>query len=418
VKSQLLVGFLGASAGLFAAPSALAQGTPQNLIGGSFGAAVGVALQQQVFCKPGAVLCPLPIPPPPAPFAGGTAYDSFQQVIWETNGFLWMGVSAVSNPPCVVVCPPVAVPGLPANVFLTGLAFDDLTRTLIAIDSANFIRTYVVPPAGCPVPGFICPLGGVIPPNLQTGGLAYSEKHNLLYFSASNFAGGAPNTVIQVSRAPVNPCVPICPFGVPICPVAPQLGPITGMAFDDASDDLYITDGAVVMKLSMNIAVSPCAIRAVVCCAQPLPGAYHGLDIESSHMLPVGAPCTWVPCAACPQLALVANSDPSIGNATYGVTVTGAPVPSNAAVSLGFPGCTAGVPLWCGLFYPPLALNIVLPPFALAGAPPCAGTGIQPIPIPVNYNLCGFSFCAQAVVLCPGGGIGLTNALNGTLTDS
>lgn len=400
------------------AAGAFAQGTPQALIGGAT-AAGGTALARQIWCQPSAALCNLPmLPPPAAPFAGGTAYNSFNQVAWTSNGPLLLGVSATSVPPCAVVCGPVPVPGLPAGSLVAGLAFDELGQTLIAIDSTPSIRTFATPPVGCPVPGFVCNLAGVFPPNLTPGGLAYSEKNNLLYFSVSNFAGGAPMSLIFATRAPQNPCVPLCAIPVPLaCPAGPQLGPITGLAFDDATDDLYLTDGVVLMRLTMNIAISPCAVAATACCVRPLVGPYHGLELEPSHPLTVGAACTAAPCPVCPAMALGTSADPTVGT-PFNLSVNNAPSPGNVVLFMGFPGCTAGVPIFCGLFHPSLAVLVGLPAVPLVGPAPCGGAGGLGFPIPLNYALPGLSFCVQGVVVCAGAGLGLTNALNATITDN
>lgn len=393
-----------------------AQGSPQVLIGGARAAPVGF-LQQQAWCRPAVALCNLPYPQPPLPFAGGTAYNSLNQVVWDSNGPLLVGASATSVPPCALSCGPIPVPGLPAGAVVCGLAFDELSQTLIAIDNTPSIRTFIVPPVGCPIPGFVCPLLNVFPPILQPGGLAFSEKNQLLYFSVSNFAGGAPQTLIFATRAPANPCVPLCATPVPGCPNGVQLGPVTGLAFDDATDDLYVTDGAIVMRLTLNIAVTPCTIAAVNCCQQPLVATYYGLELEASHPTTVGVSCLGAPCPACPAMALSTSGDPTVGM-PYPLTVSNGPMPSNAIPFIGFPGCTPGFPIFCGRFHPPLAPLIQLPGFALAGAAPCGGSGTLVLPIPLNYAICGLSFCVQAIVLCPGPGIGLTNALNATVTDN
>lgn len=93
-------------------------------------------------------------------------------------------------------------------------------------------------------------------------------------------------------------------------------------------------------------------------------------------------------------------------------------MPSNAVPALGFPGCTPGVPIFCGRFHPSLVTLLVLPGLALAGPAPCGGSATLFVPIPLNYALCGLSFCSQEVVVCAGLGLGLTNALNATITDN
>ena len=391
---------------------ASAQGTPQALIGGA--ALPGPMLQRQTICAPAARLCPIPYPPPPAPFAGGTAYDPHGQVIWDSNGP--MLVAMPLPPACAPICPPLPVPGLVPPALVTGLAYDEGPSLLLVVDSTAVVTILRVPRAAPCAPLLLrsCPLGPLVPPGFTPGGLAFSEASNRLFVAISSFAGGPPGNLILV-LGPGAGCAPLCQLPLPACLGVPPLGPITGLAFDDASNSLLATDGVVVQQLAL--APGLCGIAAARCCPAPLAATYYGLDLQASHPLAVGKSCLGAPCPACPAMALAtAGGDPVPGNRGFALVLNGAPPGVPVTTLLNFPGCGGGVPLLCGTFFPRLAGVVALPPVTTAGGA-CAGTATLPVPIPLSYAFCGVSLCFQDVLVCPGLGLGLTNAIDVTITD-
>ena len=398
-----------------------AQGTPSALIGGAFNAAAGPMIQRQVWCTPGVPLCLPVLGPPVMPFAGGTAYDPGTQTIWNSDGLLLTGLSALSVPPCAPVCPPVPCPGLPAGAFVCGLAFAEDTRSLWVIDSTPALMELTFVGGPCPVPLRRCGLAGVIPPTHTPGGLAYSEKLRMVLYSVSMWGVVPPNNLVFI--APSNaPCAPVCMVPWNACGAVAALGAITGLAYDDCTDTMYATDGALLANGVLRFVPPNCQLLRQQCCNLPVIAAYYGLCIEPSHPVARGMSCTAAPCPNCPALAMSTTSDPTLGNARFALQVSNAPAGSVLICMLGPGPCTPGIPVLCGLYYPilppaPVMFGIV----GLGGPAPCGGSGAAALPVPMDVSLCGSTVCVQGLVLClaaPGPGVGLTNALDLTITDT
>src|SRR5690606_18634492 len=79
---------------LLAAALAGAHASAQSLIGGAHSPATGPILARQDLCTASERLCAPLLAPPPAPFAGGTAYDPTRQAVWNTDGVSLVGLSA------------------------------------------------------------------------------------------------------------------------------------------------------------------------------------------------------------------------------------------------------------------------------------------------------------------------------------
>jgi hypothetical protein len=395
---------------LVAAPAA------QRLIGGAHSPATGPILATQNVCAPSARLCGPLLAPPPLPAAGGTAYDPRRQVVWNTDGPTLAGVQRLASAPCsAFYCPPAPAP-LPAGALATGLAFDESRDAVWMIDnspSLSLLRLSAT--ARCPALAARCSLAAVIPPTHTPGSLAFSERLQMVFWSSSVFGGGAAANIVYVARAN-DPCTVICRitlFGTVGCGGG-VLGPITGMAFDDCTDRIYVTDGVRVLS---GVFLQPCGATSFACCAAALVAPYYGLDIEAEHPVRVGASCLQAACGACPSLSLSAVGDPSLGNPAFALRISGAPTGGLSAIALSAGPCGAGLPLWCGLLHPAFPPGFVFP-LPLAGGGACGGTATQPLPIPMMPWTCGLKLCAQGAILCVPAGNGLTNALELTLSDS
>jgi hypothetical protein len=392
--------------------------TPQALMGGAVSGSGVPFLQRQVYCNSAKSICSPILAVPPANFAGGTAYEPGREIIWDSDGVRLTGVRVDSVPPCRPVCTPTVVPGLPASALVTGLAFADApNKVLFVADSTPEIMTLLVPPTtACPIFQARCSLANIIPAGHRPGGLAYSEKHKVLFYSSSNFAGGPAMNVVYAAPS-ANPCAPLCKFVPPSC-TGFVLGPITGLAYDDGRNALYLTDGKALQRFVIVPSTAGCQPQPVDCCTAPVVGPYYGLELEPSHATQTGAPCTSAPCPACPLMELDAAGDPVVGNATFALQLTNSPASGSLFAFLGAGPCTAGIPVFCGLFHPswaPVSLGSV----PLGGSGPCNGSAAFPLPIPASYALIGITVCVQGVVVCtPGVGLGLTNALGLQITDN
>jgi hypothetical protein len=407
--------------------TALAAAQPTfTLVGGADQAGIPL-IQRQVVCQPATPLCQPILALPTARCAGGSAVDPIRQVVWDTDGPTLVSVlSTVNGGPCRVVCAPMPVPGLTVGALASGLAFEeDATGAgaLWSIDTTFRLQRMTWPTRSCPGPGPSCTVGPFMPtPNHCPGGLAISEVHQTVFFSASDFGGGAPNNRVFGAGLTPFPCTPICRMQVPGCATVP-LGPITGLAFDDCTSTMFLTDGRVtlVARYVPPGGGLPCQLQPISCCVQPV-GRWYGLCVEPVHARNVGQACTSAPCPNCAaSMALNAVGDASLGNVAFGYRLTGAPpgVPAFCMINIG--GCTPGVPVLCGLFHVPLAPPPVnLGAVATVGGA-CAGVAFHGLPIPLAPNLCGIQLSAQDVILCPAGtgfGFGLSNAVCTTISDT
>jgi len=396
-----------------------------TLVGGAVQGGIPL-IQRQVQCQPSTPLCQPILAAPIAAAAGGSAVDPIRQVVWDTDGVRLVSVpSPLNGATCTTVCGPIAVPGVPASAFASGLAFEEDTTgagALWCVDTAFGLQRFAWPTRSCPGVGQRCSIAAFMPtPNHLPGGLAISELHGTIFYSASDFTGGAPNN--WVFGAPLsNPCQPNCRLQIVGC-AAVGLGPITGLAFDDCTSTMYLTDGRVT---AAGVYSPPgtgvaCQLRIVNCCVQQV-GRWYGLCVEPAHERKVGRSCTSTPCPACAAtMQLDAVGDASLGNTQFGYRLTGAPpgVPAFCLINVG--ACTAGIPLLCGLVHLPLVPPPVnLGAMATVGGA-CAGVAFHGLPIPLSPNLCGIDLSAQDVILCPaslGFGFGLSNAVCTTISDT
>jgi len=389
----------------------------QRLLGGAHAPATGPVLASQSLCLPSVRRCSPLLAPPATPFAGGTAYDPRRQVVWDTDGTQLGGWLLLVSAPCSTPhCRPGPAP-VPAGALATGLAFDETRDALWMVDSSPSLSLLrLTSAASCPTLTARCSLAGVIPPTHVPGGLAFSENRQLVLWSSSVFGAGAPANIVYVAAA-ANPCVVTCRitlFGTVGCGGGP-LGPIVGMAYDDCTDRIYVTDGSKVLRARF---VPPCGALEFECCAAAVVAPYYGLDLEADHPASIGRACLQASCGTCTGLALGAVGDPALGNAGFALRVRGAPVGALAVLALHPGPCAAGLPLWCGLYHPaaiPPAVTLALP---LAGAGTCGAEGEVPLPVPMAPWLCGAKLCAQAAIFCVPSGHGLTNALELPFSDS
>ncbi|MBK8975918.1 MAG: hypothetical protein IPM29_08315 [Planctomycetes bacterium] len=351
-----------------------------------------------------------------------------QRVVFDSDGLSLVGVSVLTyGGTCSVTCAPMSPPGITPGSLVTGLAFEEdgtSTGALWSLDSAGGLQRLGWQTRSCPGPGTLCSIAPFLPsPNHIPGGLAISEAHGLVFYSASVFTGGAPDN--WVFAAPLaNPCQPTCSLQVGSCnPVfGPVLGPITGLAFHDCYDMLVLTDGINTMTTTFVPARGgfPCSYVAPSCCP-PTRARFHGICIEARHPSTAGVSCLSPPCPSCPSMALSAVGDAVIGNGNFQIRLDYAPQNVPVALLFGLGPCTSGAPFACGQIYLPLAPPPVsLPTGFTSSAGPCLGSVSFPVPVPLSVALCFAQFSAQAAVVCTGTppGLGLTNAVCLSITES
>lgn len=125
----------------------------------------------------------------------------------------------------------------------------------------------------------------------------------------------------------------------------------------------------------------------------------------------VGASCFESTCAVCPGSSLEPVGDALLGNAGFGLTLSDGPV-GGAAIWFFGAGSPASSPLpfACGLLHLPPPL-FELGATSFSGAGNCTAATNLPLPLPADPLLFGAFATAQAAILCPGGSLGLSNAV-------
>jgi hypothetical protein len=354
--------------------------------------------------------CALPMPGSAGlpGFVGGTAWDPTRSGAWVSNGLLL----AEFDDNCVVQCPPMPIPTLGPNAFVTGMEVVEGPNELWLIDSLGNLHRYTnsCPPA---------PLGvcntGLAPTAIGnvTTGLAVDEGRGIVFISYPIFPGGPNRIVVSLLTAP---CVPVSQFVLPPCFTA--FGAVLGLACDWGNAILYATDGTSTVAMSYTFATPVVTPGAITCCPPIAPAAEPmiGLAIRPGRATTIGIPCANGPCPNCPQIHSLRN-DPCLGNAAFTLGLDQAPSSAFVLLAIGSGPCMApGViaPPLCGPLYT-LPLLGTLGPNITGPGLPCSGTTNFNIPLPVSLPLAGVVLSSQCVTICPsstGLGFGMSNCLS------
>jgi hypothetical protein len=403
---------------LLAAALAASVSAQGQLIGlGYDPAVVNVpVILQQTLCQPGARLCPAVgmVNPLAVPWAGGAAYNGRNESMWTTDGILIVE-TRLRN--CQPICRVPAARALGPASFAGGLEILPGPGVMYQVESLPGVAQLhrwdisVCPPvltASCQLP--------LPSPQHVCGGIAIDEVNGEIFYATSVFGALGPANVVL--GAPLNnPCNIVCRIPVQGCGTL-VMGALRGFCFDECRQVMHLTDGNQTLSLR-RAGAGPCQFAQIACCAaSPNTGPYGwvGVDVEPQHAQPVGAACFGVNCVPCPNMALGTIGDPVLGNPTFQLEVTGAPVASVMAIGLSPGGCNVpGLPLLCGNWHPTLGSTFFLPSVPVGGALPCQGTATLPLPIPTNFGLCGAPLCFQGVIVCLASGspgLALTNAVN------
>ncbi|MCR9247965.1 MAG: hypothetical protein NXI31_23285 [bacterium] len=401
-------------ASAFVSASAIAQ-TPDHLVGLTRNAPA--LLHHDHWNCQTLNACPVGIPPTGAgpQSAGGTGWDPVRPGAWISNGLVLAKVS--DN--CQMLCPPMPIPGLATNAFITGIDVVESLNQLLLIDNQGFLHTFsnTCPPQ----PISICQTGLVPQQGASTSGLATDEGNGLIFVAYSNFNTGANNIAI-IPLA--NQCQPIC--RVPVQPPCnPAFRPITGLAVDWGQQALYATDGFQTIAINYSTA-TPCPqFVNYNCCTPPIINLdpMIGLAVRPGGATSTGQSCANGACANCNSVLSLGN-DPNLGNALFRVNLDQAPVGSLAWCIFGTAPCQqpgVSVPGLCGPVYTPQPLLGVLGPNVVGGGLPCSGSTSFGFPLPPWPSLAGWTISAQSVSLCTaaaGVGTAISNCLSFTLQGS
>jgi hypothetical protein len=389
--------------------AALAAQTPPHLVG-----LTRLSNLRHVSHAPCTLLAQCPVPLPAVvvtpPFAGGTAWDPTRSGAWVSDGTLLARV----DDNCVVQCPPMLIPTLGPNAFITGMEVVEGSNQLWMIDNLGNLHFYT---NNCPaVPLGVCNTG-LLPTALGnvTTGLAVDERNGLVFISYPIFPVG-PNRIVVSQLA--APCVPVSQFLLPPCFAG--FGAVTGLAVDWGNQRLYATDG--LATLSMGYAwVAPNVVPGPAgCCPSTIAGdPMVGLAVRPGRATSMGGSCSNGTCLPCPQVSSLRN-DPVLGNLQFAVGIDQAPAGALALLAVGALPCNApggSFPFLCG---PVLAWPLLgtVGPQLLGGVGPCDGSTSFNIPLPIAPWLAGVVVSSQVVTAClpvVGGmpsGFGMTNCLS------
>lgn len=282
------------------------------------------------------------------------------------------GSDLVVLPPCsvpVTVCTPSTV--APAGS-AGGTAYDPVNQVYWHSDGSSLESVFAPTGASCEMP---CAERS---PVANVTGLAFDARDSNLWFLT-----GAPELV----RASV-PRDATCPQVVSRCPLAnviPAGTVAAGLALSEKRGLLFVSasagGNAPINLVLVTATADPCRL---VC----------RIDLGPAFGSPQPEPIT------------------GLGYDDCALSIFNAPANGVAIPILGAGTCGSGIAALCGRFHPPLApLLVVLPALPLSGGSPCTGVATLPIPIAADGSLCGLELCIQAVIACPAGGVGMTNAL-------
>jgi hypothetical protein len=383
--------------------------TPNNLIGLTRASPL-IAQRDHNACASLPFCNPPGMPPAVAqPYAGGTGFDPTRNGVWVSNGPLLAEYDAAT---CVPRCPPAQAPLLSPSAVVTGLEVVESLNQVWMLDSIG--NVYRLSNACPPVVISMCNTGLTLTATNATGGLAVDEKNRLVFYSYSNWVTGVTQVVIASMALP---CQPLQTVTVTACGTAPLRG-CTGLAVDACRQVLYLTDGVLTIGWGYTVAGPAVNFGLQTCCTLPPPIAgdtFVGLAVRSGGATSFGPRCANGACPACPMVHTLRNS-PNLGNATFALDLTGAPLGSLTWCAVGGGPCAAPgtlVPPLCGaIFTGPLLGTIG--PIATAPGAGCGGAVIYPLGLPMIPSLCGSVISSQCVTLCPGPAIGtsLSNCLS------
>ncbi len=363
-------------------------------------------------CDPPIVHCTNVLPPPTVDWAGGAAYDPMRDVVWHTEG---TRILEVDQNTCKSGCLVPATQALGATSRASGLTINPARREMYELETVPgfaAITTWSLSPVNCPQPRSTCRIP--LPTTRhRAGAIAFDQKRDVIYVASSVFGGLTPNNVLLLYRRGDPNCQPFCRIPVSACATG-QLQSIRAMAYDECKDQILISDGRQTSTQAVIWAAGASCptLRPQSCCPLNHPRAefWYGFDIRSITARSLGGSCLPSACPSCPSMSFDAVGAAVPGNGAFGFAFDNAPSGSTGFAFLNVGGCQP-IPFLCGRFYPVVNGSLInIGPIPLGGAGACGGSGFAPVPLPNNFNLCNLLICAQGVVVCPSGGIGLTNA--------
>jgi hypothetical protein len=341
------------------------------------------------------------------PFVGGTGWDPTRPGAWVSNGVLL----AKFDDTCNVQCPPMPIPTLGGNAFITGIEVVEGLNQVWLIDSLGILHFYSNTCPPMPIGTCNTGLGPTAVGNVTTG-LAVDELQGIVFISYPLLPGGL-NTIVVTQLA--APCVPVSQFVLPPCFSA--FGGVLGLACDWGSRILYATDGANTVAMAYGWIAPNVIPGPITCCPAPaVADPMIGLAVRPGRATSVGTACANGSCAPCPQIHTLVN-DPCLGNAQFMLALDQAPAGALTLLALGLGPCMVPAPVLpplCGPLHTIPLLGTMGPNFT-GGVGVCDGATTFSFPLPVAPGLAGQVLSSQCVTICLGGGVmgfGMSNCLS------
>ncbi|MBK9385300.1 MAG: hypothetical protein IPN34_10845 [Planctomycetes bacterium] len=322
--------------------------------------------------------------------AGGIAYGTCTGNVYTTDGFLLVATDLNCNGICRVVIPQIATSGW------TGMAVDEDAGRMYFTDAVH-VGYYDFRPCQFGNLGDFCRLPAGL--NSPLTGVELDPSNGSLW--VCDATGQVANLVLGGGQCRVRQIFRV------LCQGATAPLSLRGITLDPCARALFVTDDqGTVLTLDTAGNVQNCCRYARV---QP---ARHlvGLARRPAPARLFAQGCSGPGCAPCQPRIGVAG-EPVIGSRCFGITLDQAPLGGTAVLMLNLGGPCTQIPIGlCG----PLELgipNFFSPGVAIGGGPgACGGQASFALPIPSNYLLCGLQICGQWIMLCPGGGLGLSDA--------
>ncbi|MEZ5988942.1 MAG: hypothetical protein R3F30_07420 [Planctomycetota bacterium] len=343
---------------------------------------------------------------------GGAAYDPVTRFVWISDGATIAAYPMSAK--CLLLCS-MKASLMDSSAQVAGLTIDVENRVLWHLETKpGYFGLLPYDLKTCPP----TPMKGGCTYTLSNtreaaGGVAYDQVRKLMYVSTS-----FPGIVGYLSTLRVltaTGCKEICNFGQSTCDTRTQAA-VSGLAYENCTQTLLATDGT---NTRSYVLVDPlkCSFKVGNCCTKSGTTVYHGIAIIPGWTAKAfGSSCTGKGCASCNSMVLATSGgDAAMGNKAFQLEWTGAPTGSAGAIFVSPGGCTKGLqlPFLCGTFHPSLSGGpLLLGAIALTGTTQCAASGSLPLPLPVDASLCDIYLCMQGVLVCQGGGLGLTHALD------
>lgn len=322
--------------------------------------------------------------------AGGIAYGSCTKSTYTTDGFLLVSTDENCVGLCRIVLPQISSSGW------TGMAVDENAGRMYFTDDLH-VGYYDFRPCQLGNLGNFCRLPAGL--NQPLTGVEIDPANGTLW--VCDGSGQVANLDLGTTSCRVRTIFRV------VCPGAPGTPSLRGITIDPCARALFVTDntGVVTTLTTAGVVLNCCDYLRV----QP---ARHlvGLARKPEPGRLFGRGCTGPNCPPCqPEMEIFGEA--LIGSGCFGFGLQQGPTGGTAVLMANIGGPFLTIPIGlCG----PLEIgapNFFAPGTPIGGGPAaCAGTASISLAIPQNYLLCGLQICSQWVVLCPAGGLGLSDA--------